>query len=96
MNDKEEKEVLYFVNEDTYYKIKKDFDMSTQTQQAKQQVCILCENIPMSKGDLIHDFQIPFDITDKNKETRILFDWAVENIDKILEELLAENLLVKA
>lgn len=62
---------------------------SSREDHAKQQILILCSMIQTSVEDWIHDFELAFDIvTDKHQETRELFNWAVQNIHQLRDDLI--------
>lgn len=80
-----------------YRVTKKTFknDYNSLKDQAEQQMLIMCSYNSMTKDDFIHDFALPFEITTKaHQETRDLFDWAIQEIDVLLKDLVESGLLI--
>lgn len=72
----------------------------TLQEQAMQQICVLCESIPMSYEDLVHDFTLPIEPderTDPEKwaETKEVWKFAVNNLEGLIGILVERGHLVR-
>lgn len=66
-----------------------------QEQWAHQQILLCCGEYEMTKEDFVNCFALPFPLNNEaTRETRVLFDWSIVNMDDLLQKLLEKNFII--
>lgn len=65
-----------------------------------QQICVLCELVPMSYEDLVHDFTLPIEPDERTDpegwaETKEVWKFAVDNLEGLIGILVERGHLVR-